>query len=109
MLASVIGCLRFTWAGVLDFQWASYKLVYGFLLCLQIVLGLSFTWVASFGRGWFALWVCLIVYCEGGHFSLLPVLFKRLFGSMATKAYGIAFSYAGLSSCLILLVVKLMG
>ena len=106
ILASVTGTLRFSWSALLDFKWASFKKVYACLLVTQIMLGSTFIWSARRGRVTFAIWVSLIIFCEGGHFTLLPHIFKKIFGEqMAIKAYGVGFSYTGLASVLILVLV----
>ena len=43
------------------------------------------------------------MFCEGGHFTLLPNVLKKIYGSdKGTALYGIAFSYTGLCAVLIL-------
>jgi len=40
--------------------------------------------------------------CEGGHFTMVPNVLKKIFGAdNGTALYGIAFSYSGISSILI--------
>ena len=106
LLASVTGTLRFSWSALLDFEWASFKKVYACLLVIQIILGSTLVWAANHGRVTYAIWVSLIIFCEGGHFTLMPAIFKKIFGEqMAIKAYGVGFSYTGLASSLILVLV----
>mgnify|MGYP003930159033 CR=1 FL=1 len=106
VLASMTGTLRFCWSALLDFKWASFKRVYGVLLVSQIALGSTLLWAANNGRITFAVWVSLIIFCEGGHFTLMPHIFKKTFGEqMAIKAYGVGFSFTGLASMMILVVV----
>lgn len=50
----------------------------------------------------YAIWVWLAQWCEGGHFTLLPNVLKIIYGPAATQLYGIAFSYMGFCSLLML-------
>lgn len=110
VFASLIGTMRFFWSGLLDFKWASFKLIYAILLVIQIILGLTFEWAAAYGRITFAVWVSTIIFCEGGHFTLLPAIYRKCFGEEgAIRAYGVGFSYTGVSSVLILVVVTFIN
>ena len=51
----------------------------------------------------YAIWISLILLCEGGHFTLVPNVLKKIYGERGTALYGIAFSYTGI--CAILIVV----
>lgn len=52
------------------------------------------------------MWVSLILFCEGGHFTLEPYIYKKVFGEkMAVKAYGVGFSFTGLANITILILV----
>ena len=44
-----------------------------------------------------------MLLCEGGHFTLLPNVLKKIYGEKGTILYGIAFSYS--SICGILIVI----
>ena len=46
----------------------------------------------------YAVWICLFMFCEGGHFVLAPNILKQIFGSKATQLYGILFSYTAVCS-----------
>lgn len=54
----------------------------------------------------FALWVWLSVWCEGGHFTLVPNVLKIIYGKQATQLYGLLFSYLGVCSIVMLLLLK---
>jgi hypothetical protein len=41
---------------------------------------------------------CVIMFCEGGHFTIMPNQMKALFGLQATTLYGIFFSFASIDS-----------
>ena len=94
--------LRFTWSWALDHY--SYKVVYGTLLLLQIFLNFTIFFI---DKNWYtyALWIWLFVLAEGGHYSLLPNILKRIFGSKATQMYGWFGSYPSVS-CVITIYLQ---
>lgn len=79
----------------------SYKKVYGTLVVMQIILAFTYKF-SSLNRTTYAVWIWLSVWCEGGHFTLVPNIFKIIFGKHATALYGIGFSYTGLNSIILL-------
>ena len=82
---------RFLWSWGTDY--ASYKLIYGILLVLQIVLNFTIPLVAE-SEGLYAVWISLLVFCEGAHFTLVPNVLKKIFGGeRGTEIYGILYSY----------------
>ena len=71
------GVFRIIFAQWMDFS--SFKLVYGVLLGVQIVVSVTLDFVA--GTDWlFFIWICVAMACEGGHFSLYSALSAKLFG-----------------------------
>lgn len=42
--------------------------------------------------------VCLSFFCEGGHFTLVPAMYKKLFGEEGARVFGIGFSFIGIAS-----------
>ena len=46
-------------------------------------------------KNWYtyALWVWLMMFCEGGNFTMLPVIMNRIFGSRAISVFGFFGSY----------------
>lgn len=55
--------------------------------------------------GLFALWVCLILLCEGGHFTLVPNILKKVYGGeRGTALYGIMFSYTSIAAILMFIL-----
>lgn len=46
----------------------------------------------------FLIWVSMIVWAEGAHFSLVPTICAKLFGEHAPIVYGVAFSFGAVSS-----------
>ena len=100
-VASVCNSIRFIWSAGLDC--APYKLVYGILLGMQILLNFSMPLV-SHRRGAYGLYVSLIMFCEGAHFSLVPNVLKKIYGDRATSVFGLMFSFSGLCSLLMLVL-----
>ena len=47
------------------------------------------------------------MFCEGGHFTLVPNIIRQIFGDKATQLYGILFSYTGISALILILLQKL--
>jgi hypothetical protein len=93
-IGSVFNGLRFVWSGLLDHY--SYKRVYGFLLCIEIVLAATFNLVLE--HKWlYAVWICLGYWCLGGHFTLAPNEMKKVFGSKTTQLYSYLYTYAGMT------------
>ena len=37
----------------------------------------------------------MMLLCEGGHFTLVPNVLKKIYGQRATELYGFLFSYTG--------------
>ena len=101
-IASIFNALRFTWSTATDYY--SYRVVYAVLLVLQIIFNFTVKLV-SHSPGAYAVWVCLLLCCEGGHFSLAPNVLKKIFGDDSGIAlYGIFFSFTGVMSMVIILL-----
>jgi len=83
MIAALFNAARFFWSATYDHPKMSFTKVYGSLLLLQIACGLTLKWAAS-NRFTYTLWISLILFAEGGHFSLIPTVFKVMYGDMAT-------------------------
>ena len=99
--AAVCNTIRFLWSSALDSF--PYKLVYGLLVAIQMLLAFTIAFVSE-SRGLYAIWVSLILFCEGGHFTLVPNILKIIYGEQATFLYGILFSYTGVSSAIMMLM-----
>lgn len=93
--------LLFIWSGALDKY--SYKLVYGILLAVQFVFGMFIVTFKS-DKYLFAFCYCMILFCGGGHSTLVPNIMKQIFGKKATVLYGFAFSFTGMISVVMILV-----
>lgn len=93
--------MRFAWSALTDHF--PFKTVYGVLCLIQVILDFTLPLVAE--NTWlYATWISLIMFCEGGHFSLLPNVLKKIFGDQGTALYGIAFSYTGISAIMVLIL-----
>ena len=99
--AAVCNSIRFVWSMATDHL--SYKLVYSVLLVMQIVLNFTIPLIAE-SPGLYAVWISLLLLCEGGHFTLVPNVLKKIYGEKGTTLYGIAFSYTGVCSILIVIL-----
>ena len=94
-MGSICTSLRFLWSAALDQK--SYKLVYGVLLVCQVLVSLTM-FVAIQSKLSYIIWICIGLFCEGGHFTIVPNTLKQIFGDQATSLYGIMLTYTGLSS-----------
>lgn len=99
-LTAVFNSIRFIWSYATDYY--SYKLIYGILLTMQIILDFTVPLVAE-NDILFGIWVCAMLFCEGGHFTLLPNVLRKIYGENSTGLYGLIFSYTGI--CSILMIV----
>jgi hypothetical protein len=43
-------------------------------------------------------WVSVSFLTEGGHFTLVPAILKKLFGEEGSRIFGWAFSFIGIAS-----------
>jgi len=94
-IGAFFATIRFIWSGFLDTY--SYRKVYGALLCVQIVSGIGIV-LFSHIKWVYAFFYSMILFCEGGHFTLVPNVLKQIFGPKATQLYGFAFSFTGFTS-----------
>ena len=102
--SALMGALRFAWSGSMDFITINpYKKVYGTLLLIQAALGFSIELFAE-NQLTFAIWMCLLIFCEGAHFTIIPTTLKLIYGKSASSIYGVIFSFAGLANLMIMLV-----
>ena len=99
--AAVCNSMRFLWSWVTDYL--PYKIVYSFMLCLQILLNFTIKLVAK-NEIFYAIWISSMLFCEGGHFTLVPNVLKKIYGEKATQLYGILFSYTGVCAIALILL-----
>lgn len=50
----------------------------------------------------YAIWVCLTIWCEGGHFTLIPNVLKIIYAKQAVSVYGVLFTYTGFCGLIML-------
>lgn len=100
-IGAIFNAARFVWSWLLDYY--PYREVYGALLGIQIVLNFTIFFVNQ-NAFLYAVWVCLFMFCEGGHFVLAPNILKKIFGSKTTQLYGFFFSFASLCSIITILL-----
>ena len=62
--------------------------------------------LVSHRRGFYALYVSLIMFCEGAHFTLVPNVLKKIYGDQATPVFGLMFSFSGICSILLIFLQK---
>ena len=93
-IASIFGGIRFVWSYLVDRY--SYKLSYSIILSINIFFGSTLVLVSPH-KPLYLIWVSMIVWAEGAHFSLLPTVIAKLFGPYAALIYGIAFSFAAIA------------
>ena len=54
----------------------------------------------------YALWIALMIFTEGGHFTLVPNVLRIIFGEKsASILYGVVFSFTGVSQVMIICIV----
>lgn len=109
-VSAVFGAIRFVWSYLVDRY--SFKLSYGIILCINIIFGSTLVLVSK-SKALYLIWVCMLVWAEGAHFSLVPTLCAKLFGVHAAMVYGIAFSFGAvaqiISSILVRFTLKSIG
>ncbi|CDW86897.1 major facilitator superfamily protein [Stylonychia lemnae] len=103
-VSSVFGGLRFIWSYFVDFT-NTFRKPYFILLCVQLIFGSTLVLVSNI-ESLFFIWVCIIVWCEGGHFSLVPTAVARMFGEHAPIVYGFAFSFGSIPQIISSIMVK---
>ena len=99
-IAAVCNSIRFVWSLMTDYL--PYKTVYAILLCIQIVAAFTIPLVSD-DAFLFAIWISVMLLCEGGHFTIVPNVLKKIYGEKGTTLYGIMFSYSGISSILLII------
>ena len=101
-IAAICNASRFIWSFMTDYF--PYKLIYGILVSMQIALNFTIMQVAE-SELFYAIWISLLLLCEGGHFTLAPNVLKKIYGSdQGTALYGILFSFSGCMSILIVIL-----
>ena len=55
----------------------------------------------------YMVWVSLSFLTEGGHFTLVPAILKKLYGDEGSRIFGWAFSFIGIASLIKIFTLKL--
>jgi hypothetical protein len=76
-VSAVFGGIRFVWSYLVDAY--SFKVSYGIVLIMNVIFGGTLV-LASKYKALYLIWVSMIVWAEGAHFSLLPTICAKLFG-----------------------------
>ena len=96
---SLCGCFRFIWSFLIDHY--PYKKIYGILISIQIVLAFTFPLIVHY-KHLYAVWVCITMCTEGGHFTLSPAIYKKLFGAEGIRIFGVGYSFIGIASFILI-------
>ena len=94
-VGSLCASLRFFWSLPVDYF--SFKIVYGAMILTQFALSLVMPYAAK-SKTWYFVCVCVAFFCEGGHFTLVPAMYKKLFGDEGVRVFGVGFSFIGIAS-----------
>lgn len=84
---------------------STYKRIYGALIILETSLGLTY-YFSSKSKISYAIWIWLNQWCEGGSFTLVPNILKRIYGKHATELYGYLFSFNSTASLILIFVLR---
>ena len=76
-ISAIFNAARFIWSGALDKY--DFRTVYGVLLVIEIALAFTIR-LTVLSKASFAVLVCLVLFCIGGHFALFPNVLKQIFG-----------------------------
>jgi hypothetical protein len=92
-IGSIFNTLRFVWSWWLDHS--RLKIVYATLILMQVFLNFTIFLV---DKNWYsyAVWIWLFMFCEGGHFTILPNILFRIFGSRSLAVYGFFGSFVSI-------------
>lgn len=104
-VSSVFGGIRFLWSYLVDRY--DFKFSYTIILCMNVAFGGTLTLVKEV-PALFLIWVSMIVWAEGAHFSLVPTICAKLFGKHAPIVYGVAFSFGGASQIISSVAVRFL-
>lgn len=99
-IGCIFGSLRFFWSLMLDLGF-TYQQVYGTLCFVQLICASQLFQTAQQGNKYgFLRLMAISMFCEGGHFVLLPSHCAQVFGSSkrGVKAFSLLFSCFGMCS-----------
>ena len=70
-------CFRFIWGKLMDKT--SFRFTMYILVSIQTVL-ISTIYFISGAKVLYFVWICLILCCEGGNFSIFPTIIAKMYG-----------------------------
>ena len=74
------------------------------MLIVQILCGATMAFAAE-SRVFYLLTISLMCWTEGGHFTLMPTVFRALYGEIAGQMYAVMLSFSGLTCLLQMAIV----
>lgn len=98
--------LRFFWSLPVDYF--SFKIVYSVMILIQFSLSIAIPF-AQRNKTAYAICVCIAFFCEGGHFTLVPTMYKKLFGEEGARVFGVGFSFIGFASIFQIILFKTLN
>lgn len=78
------------------------------MILVQLILSFVMS-TAVKSKPAYAVCVCVAFFCEGGHFTLVPAMYKKLFGEEGARVFGVGFSFIGVASLFQLLLFYTLG
>ena len=109
-VSSVFNGIRFFWSYLVDRF--SFKFSYMLVLCVNIIFGSTIVLVRS-SQILYLIWVCMLIWALGAHYSLVPTICAKLFGVHASIIFGFAYSFCAppliVSSIFVRLYLKTIG
>lgn len=73
-----------------------------------MILGATFSNFAVYHKETFITYLCLLIFLEAAHFTLMPIMIAKLFGVKAQVVYPFAFSFSGIASLIISFLVHFL-
>lgn len=101
--AFIFGAIRFVWSWLVDLY--SYKFSYTIILVIQSFLALTLVAISESYVCYF-IWICVLIWLEGGHFVLLPTITAKLFPDHRAAVYSYAFSLNGMANLLAIILIR---
>lgn len=93
-VGSVFSGTRFVFSYLIDRY--SYKLSYSIVLSINILFGFTLVLVCN-NRALYLIWISMLSWASGAHFTLIPTVIAKIFGPYATLVFGFAFSFVAIA------------
>lgn len=74
----------------------NFKFSYTIVLVINVVFGFTLVLVSPI-KPLFLVWMCMLAWAQGAHFSLIPAVSAKLFGKHSPIIFGIVFPCTGIS------------